>query len=47
MHDPSRVGGLERVDDLTRNPHRLRDRQGPAPQSLGERRPLDQFEASA
>ena len=43
MHDASLVRSLERGGDLTRDPHRLLNRQGPAPQSLGERRSLDQF----
>ena len=44
MHDPALVGGLERVGDLPRNPHRLGDRQRPTLQALGERQALDQFE---
>ena len=44
MNDPSLVGGLQRVGDLVGDRHRLRDRQRPPLQPLGQRRALDELE---
>ena len=43
MHDAALVRGVERVDELTRDPERLGNRQPSALQPIGERGPVDEL----